>query len=120
MHFIYIVPCSCCGKYVSCTTGTNFTPIRFYSNPSDVVATIAAKNGFTFQSGSILMIMKSEQPEVESFLYIPIWFYSNLRESLKIIQQRLLYIPIWFYSNIDIAKKSLDGLLALHSNLVLF
>ena len=54
MHFIYIVPCSCYGKYVSCTTGTNFTPIRFYSNGVGV-SQMLTPPVFTFQFGFILM-----------------------------------------------------------------
>ena len=75
-------------------------------------------------------------------LYIPIWFYSNRRNSKQTVQMlpftfqygsiqmrnrnsnidfvSILYIPIWFYSNhlrIEPNKK-LDP--TLHSNMVLF
>ena len=32
-------------------------------------------------------------------LYIPIWFYSNSREYCGLYNRNFLYIPIWFYSN---------------------
>ena len=33
------------------------------------------------------------------YLYIPIWFYSNISNLAPFIPNFHLYIPIWFYSN---------------------
>ena len=51
---------------------------------------MVALSEFTFQSGSILMIPVSSIEESSIFIYIPIWFYSNLRQHLIQIQ-RLLF-----------------------------
>ena len=141
MHFIYIVPCSCYGKYVSCTTGTNFTPIRFYSNGVGVsqmltppvftfqfgfilmerISSISISlNYFTFQSGFILM-----QELVKNYifnivvLYIPIWFYSNC--SKKHLYYHVLCFT--FQSGFILIKCGCEfkrEYPPLHSNLVLF
>ena len=77
---------------------------------------------FTFQSGSILISSLNIKIPRSIFLYIPIWFYSNPTESLKLCHllfftfqsgsilicpakavrliATVLYIPIWFYSNV--------------------
>ena len=54
---------------------------------------------FTFQSGSILIKPYSKYPCKPSYLYIPIWFYSNIYIFFIGFFICDLYIPIWFYSN---------------------
>ena len=54
--------------------------------------------GFTFQSGSI-QIKTAEGNFFWTYLYIPIWFYSNIICFLILSLNLSLYIPIWFYSN---------------------
>ena len=51
---------------------------------------------------STMVLFKSGSPHIPSallLLYIPLWFYSNLRLVSQFIQTKCLYIPLWFYSN---------------------
>ena len=61
---------------------------------------------FTFQSGSI-QIQAICIKDTHMLLYIPIWFYSNLRGTHLRIARKTLYIPIWFYSNVPASILSL-------------
>ena len=99
MHFIYIVPCSCYGKYVSYTTGTNFTPIRFYSNGVGV-SQMLTPPVFTFQFGFILMERISSISISLNYFTFQSGFIL-MQELVKnyIFNIVVLYIPIWFYSN---------------------
>ena len=54
---------------------------------------------FTFQSGSILIDFIRTLSILNDYLYIPIWFYSNVITDDCEITHYYLYIPIWFYSN---------------------
>ena len=54
---------------------------------------------FTFQSGSIQIILSNVICKKRTVLYIPIWFYSNYVLELQTTRPPFLYIPIWFYSN---------------------
>ena len=62
---------------------------------------IIAYTDFTFQSGFILIISDLAFFGPINELYIPIWFYSNIKFQLSLSQLMFLYIPIWFYSNVN-------------------
>ena len=54
---------------------------------------------FTFQSGYILITLRTSKFNIRSLLYIPIWLYSNVYKERRFNGNFLLYIPIWLYSN---------------------
>ena len=96
-----------------------YIPIWFYSN-WQVTRKTRWLNYFTFQSGSIQILLSPLTPFFLIKLYIPIWFYSNGETFACKIYTYHLYIPIWFYSNSIFWKIGEQILIALHSNLVLF
>ena len=55
---------------------------------------------FTFHYGSILIILWFWAGYILFFIYIPLWFYSNviLTQTHTIMLE--IYIPLWFYSNL--------------------
>ena len=53
------------------------------------------------------------------FIYIPLWFYSNLPERPGNFENIEIYIPLWFYSNLVILKPKIS-FAHLHSTMVLF
>ena len=53
-----------------------YIPIWFYSNRPALFVELKTDN-FTFQSGSILMLLVFYNYQHDKELYIPIWFYSN-------------------------------------------
>ena len=70
--------------------------IQTISMPSGVFKPYA----FTFQSGYIQIRITFSKCRNASYLYIPIWLYSNLSLVTEPETADMLYIPIWLYSNI--------------------
>ena len=54
-----------------------------------------------------------------SFIYIPLWFYSNAIDGICLPYKIPIYIPLWFYSNFY-CKLNLYMSINLHSTMVLF
>ena len=55
---------------------------------------------FTFQSGDIQIQHLNLSSYCSKNIYIPIWWYSNLKKRKKSLLILTIYIPIWWYSNI--------------------
>ena len=118
-----------------------YIPIWFYSNTGVNISSMICDN-FTFQSGSIQMIMRENRLQLLLLFtfqsgYIQILTTYNIPTdqlnftfqsgSIQIVWynctymiSKLLYIPIWLYSNLGSAPSVSDAHKSLHSNLVIF
>ena len=96
-----------------------YIPIWFYSNLTSLGNVLSNIFTFTFQSGSILMILNCSVLYLSRNIYIPIWFYSNVKE----MEERGAKLKFTFQSGsilINIENKRDGKVSNLHSNLVLF
>ena len=91
--------------YSNCIPRSPFTPFINFTFQSGSIqinirfAQLGNFTFFTFQSGSIQIKLRLSRNIKKGYLYIPIWFYSNIDRTFISEVGTDLYIPIWFYSN---------------------
>ena len=78
--------------------------LRFTFQSGDIQITFGQisstfESAFTFQSGDIQIQHSFPQTKQVLNIYIPIWWYSNTKDSWHINVYCNIYIPIWWYSN---------------------